>query len=531
MAINPSNKGFKKSLDEHYVDKTGAIAFTNSIIDTDSRFVCVARPRRFGKTLALLSLIAYYSKGASSGDLFSSLDISKDPNFKKHLNQYNVIYWDMSRFVSSDNSEYQEFIDRFNSNATDDFIKFCPTAFENKTITTAVDAFKAVIDEIDEDFIFLIDEWDAPLRAGYTEKQKLKYIDILRNLFKSDMTSNVSLAYFTGIFPIGRYDTQSALNNFTDINMLRPIEELSSYFGFTSNEVKNLCKKENLDFSQAKIWYDGYKILGEDIYNPYSIRNLLKFKKFTSYWSQSATFKEPLEAINHNFDGLRECIFNLISGIKLVNMDISKYQNVITKLDSKEAVLAYLIHLGYLSYREITANSGEICIPNEEVRQEFIKEIANAQYNGYQEFFTKTYRLFNALLSEDESTVALGIEKCHNDMISQLDYNSEVALRYAVKYALFAAEEKYYDPEDEVRSGKGVADIVYLPKEEYMNSSPVVIIELKWNKSAESAIKQIEDKKYTSKYQNRGNGFVLVGINYDPKDKTHSCKIKKFSSK
>lgn len=338
----------------------------------------------------------------------------------------------------------------------------------------------------------------------------------------------MSLAYLTGIFPIGRYDTQSALNNFDDINMLTPEYDLTRYFGFTEGDVQKLCAENNLSFDDAKSWYDGYHIGNLEIYNPYSITRLIQRKTFKSYWLQTGSFDSILKAIHHNVDGIREIVLSLMGGNAYKDCYVSQYKNSIFEIKDKNTALVYLIHLGYLTYQILDDGTNKITIPNEEIRQEFINNNTSADtiFDGFEEYFEKSKKAANALLEQDVSKLEESFDYFHNQKISYKDYNNEIALRYVVKDALFALEKFYKPPFDEIPTGKGIADIAYEPKPQFAAHKPSIVIELKWNKSANTALEQIISKDYVSRFKGSGDGVLLVGVNCDAKNKKHSVEFK-----
>jgi len=267
--LNQNNDSFIESLNSKiFVDKTKLIVITNDNLRTYDKFMCVTRPRRFGKTMALSMLNAYYSKGCDSASLFDNLNIFKDESYLKHLNKHNVIWIDMSRIYLKYKNES---IQNLNKVIVDDIKTTWPNVLrENDNYID--DAILRIYEERNERFIFLIDEWDVIFRE---EQQNTKlcneYIEFLRLLFKSsDVSSCIDLVYMTGILPIKRYSTQSTLNMFTEYNMIDSFN-MASYVGFTEDEVKGLCSKYSRDFIEIKAWYDGYKLNGVELYNPKSV--------------------------------------------------------------------------------------------------------------------------------------------------------------------------------------------------------------------------------------------------------------------
>lgn len=246
MYVNVGNLTFKIVRNSEYVDKSDLIALTNQAIDTEERFICVTRPRRFGKSVAINMLNAYYSKGCDSKELFSDLKIASSEDFKKHLNQHDVIFLDMMDFADDEHNG-EHYLENLNSKVVSELQENYKECFENDRKYSLPDA----VASLKKRFVFIIDEWDFVFRQ-YPDNTKLheSFVDLLRALFKSSVNQRVvELVYMTGILPIARYHTQSALNNFSEYTILNS-GSFSSYYGFTENEVKGLCKKYLLDFEK-----------------------------------------------------------------------------------------------------------------------------------------------------------------------------------------------------------------------------------------------------------------------------------------
>ena len=252
--LNPGNKGFWKSVrSEIYVDKTGLIACTNELINTEEQYICVSRPRRFGKSMALKMLAAYYSRGCDSGELFADCKIAGNASYEEHLNRYDVIYLNMQQFLieaaPGKVTEYleQEVLEELN----EEYGKI----FSGRNMGLAA-ALRKIYAKTDKQFIFLIDEWDCVMRERQdSEALQKQYLDFLRNLLKDQ--EYVALVYMTGILPVKKYGLHSALNMFREYSMTdqRKFEE---YTGFTEEEVEALCRRFGMDFAEAGSWYDGY---------------------------------------------------------------------------------------------------------------------------------------------------------------------------------------------------------------------------------------------------------------------------------
>lgn len=250
--LNPGNEAFQISVnDDIYVDKSELISFTNNRVGKRKRFICVSRPRRFGKSMAAEMLSAYYDKSCDSGKLFQNLDISKDMTFDKHLNQYNVIFLNIQQFLRKAGSALN--LTHYMEDKVLDELKKEYAGIISNTESSLPDALTQIYkwDMLPErGFVFIIDEWDCIFReAKNNVEAQRQYLDFLRDLFKDRVY--VKLAYMTGILPIKKYGTHSALNIFDEFSMTAP-GRLAKYVGFTESEVRDLCEKHNMSFTDAQ---------------------------------------------------------------------------------------------------------------------------------------------------------------------------------------------------------------------------------------------------------------------------------------
>jgi hypothetical protein len=325
----------------------------------------------------------------------------------------------------------------------------------------------------------------------------------------------------TGILPIKKYGTQSAMTDFIEYTMTQP-EPLEKYMGFTEEEVRDLCSESNLSFSEVQNWYDGY-LLGDNvhIYSPKSVIDALSRNRIGNYWTQSETYESLKIYIDLNEDGLKEAIVQMLGGSH-IKIDVATFQNDMTSIKSKDDVLTLLVHLGYLAYN---VNTKRVFIPNEEVRQEFVRAVATGKHKEVAKLIQNSDLLLEQTLNMDEEAVATAIEEAHNAGTAPLFYNNEQALRSVIRFAYISCIDEFLKIE-ELASGRGYADIVYFPKK--ASSMPVILIELKWNQTKESAINQIKEKNYPQVLEEYGGEILLVGINYDVKSQKHSCKIEKY---
>lgn len=520
--LNQGNDAFKISInDDIYIDKSSIISFVNHRIGKRKRFVCVSRPRRFGKSMTAEMLAAYYDKTCDSSKLFENLKIEKDDSYREHLNKYDVIFINVQQFLRKSGS-LDNLIHCIEKNILEDLKQTYP-AFIKADETYLPDALESIYQNSADEkkgFVFIIDEWDCIFRVSKENMEVQKvYLDFLQDLFKD--RTYVKVAYMTGILPIKKYGTHSALNIFDEFSMIAP-GKLAEYVGFTEEEVQSLCKIYHMDFEKTKKWYDGYRFKQmPHIYNPKSIIDAMTEEEYRSYWVNTETYEALQIYIDLDMDGLRQAIVSMLSGSE-IHIDTGSFQNDMTTFRSKDDVLTLLVHLGYLAYDEV---SSSVFIPNEEVRNEFIRAIKNGNRPELIKAIQKSDELLEATLRMDEETVAMLIEEAHSANASPLFYNNEQSLRSVVQLAYISRLDDYMIVQ-ELPAGIGYADLVFLPRK--YSEKPALVIELKWDDSAEGAIAQIKKNQYANTIANYGGEILLVGINYDKASKKHTCNIEKY---
>lgn len=523
--VNPDNSAFQVALNSKiYIDKTGLIEYTNSVLDTSDAYICNSRPRRFGKSYTANMLAAYYSKGCNSEEMFSGLDISRKSDFKTHLNQYDVIHIDIQWFLANcyNSNKIVSFIsDSVISELRDIYPDILPLGE-----LSLPDSLSRIKDKTGQKFIIIIDEWDVLIRDEATNYYiQNEYINFLRGMFKgTEPTKYIQLAYLTGILPIKKEKTQSAVNNLEEFTMLHSYE-LAPYIGFTENEVKMLCQKYDRDFEKVKKWYDGYLLENYEIYNPKAVVSVMLRGKFRSYWSETGSYEVIVPLINMNYDGLKNTIIEMLSG-QNVKVNTLTFKNDPANIQSKDDVITYLIHLGYLGYNEKDETA---FIPNEEIRHELINAVKSTNWSDLIHFQYESNHLLDATLSMNTQEVAEQIQKIHSEYASSIQYNDENSLSSVLTIAYLSSMQYYFKPIRELPTGKGFADFIYIPKPEYIRDYPALIVELKWNKNAKTALEQIKNKDYPEAIKQYTGNIILVAINYDKKSKNHECIIEKLS--
>lgn len=544
--LNPGKKAFYEAVaSEIFVDKTEMIARLNSIVDTEQKYVSVSRPRRFGKTMAAKMLCAYYGFGADSRSLFERCRICQigktlnEDGWDKYLGKFNVVRIVMTDFFNT-GAEIDKAILKIKNRILDELEEVYPgTRYDRDDFYYSMDRFYR---DSGIQFVIVIDEWDSIFREFKDDREGQKlYLDFLRDWMKDK--EYIALAYMTGILPIKKYGKHSALNMFEEYSMTMPMR-LADYTGFTESEVRALCAEYDMDYGEVSDWYDGYRISdwipvnkrklyrqGEyeehiiQIYSPLSVVNAMRSGLIDNYWNETETYEALQQYVNMNYDGLREYVAILMDGGR-VEVDITGYQNDMTTFNSKDDIFTMFIHLGYLGYDRETK---EVFIPNKEVLQVFKSSTKSQEWKMTFKALSNSRKLLEATWNCEEDTVAALIEEAHNKAGNRT-YNSEAALSYAVQLAYYSAQD-YYTIIPELDSGKGFADMAFIPK---YPDKPAIIVELKYEKDAQSAICQIHRQRYPDRLAQYKGNLILVGINYDKSirnDSTlfkhHSCKIEK----
>ena len=513
--LNPGNDLFSEAINSDiYVDKSMLIDLTNKSLRTTGKHICISRPRRFGKSMAANMLAAYYSRGCDSAELFKNLAVSKTYDFERHLNKYNVIRLDIRSYISSNEDPM-----KIRENVTEDLLYEISEEYPDVKMPPRITLEKAlatVYIKTGIPFVFIIDEWDSVFRVfpRNVEAQTV-YLDFLRDLLKEK--EYVALDYATGIFPVKKYGEHSALNMYHEFS-INDAAPYSSFMGFTEKETEELCDRYGLSFDEMKEWYNGYLVDDEPIYNPQSVVLACTRKIFSNYWTKTESFEALKVFIQADIDGLRQSVIKMIAGER-IKVNTEKFQNDMITFQSADDVLTLLIHLGYLTYSKETA---EAWIPNKEVQQEFINCIEDSGWEEVMNAIRKSDELLKATLNRDEDRVAEIIEEVHRQNTSVIAYNNELSLSVTLSLAYYSAR-KHYEIIREFPSGEGYADLAFIPRRGV--NSPAIVAELKYNKTAEGAIAQIKQRKYTEKLKAISGEILLAGINYDEKTKKHKCRI------
>ena len=518
--FNPSNGSFasdKRS--KIYVDKTGVLEYLNGVLGTNRRCISVSHARRFGKSHAAGMIDAYYSLGCDSTKLFEDTKIAESDDFKKYMNKYNVIHLDIS---SVWDFHKEDLIESIHERVCDDFQKeYADTLNYDKDLYLLI---QDIYIKTNVPFVIIIDEWDCVIRNSEDKELVHRYLQFLHSLFKSEESKSfLALAYITGILPIKKIKDESALNNFREYTMLDsyPITE---FYGFTEEEVRELCEKYNMDFESTKAWYNGYLIDGMHMYNPNSVSMAMDRHRFDSYWRNTSSFASINTFITMNYEGLKDDIMTMLAGGR-VSVNTNSFQNDLSTVASKDDALTALIHLGYLAY---DADRKNAYIPNYEVATAFEAALQVGEWKDIAKIISRCDELLFATIDGEADKVAEIIEQAHDTYTSVLKYNDENSLSCVLTMAYFTAPA-YYNIVREMPAGKGFADFVFIPRAN-AGWRPAIVVELKYNKSADTAIKQIKEKRYQGALTGYSDKILLVGISYeaDGSDKKHTCVIEEW---
>ena len=519
--LKKGNDGFQAVVNGEFVDKSALIEIVNATLNTERQFTCVSRARRFGKSVGAKMLYAYYDLWSASRDVFNGLSIMSSPSFDRHFRRYPVIYLDMTDFVTRYNAK--DIVGHIQSDVIEEVKEIFPDISYRDNADLADILYTVATHHYMEKFIMIIDEWDAILREFKEESDVTEqYINLLRGLFKStNAMSTFAGVYMTGILPIKKYDTQSALNNFHEYSVVQP-GPMAECFGFTADEVQNLCEKHQMDYDSLAEWYDGYQMGGcKRMFNPTSVMTALYNQYCDCYWANTGAYDTVAAYIRMDFDGLKDDVIRLLAGESCF-VDTASFQNDLNIVRSKDDVLTLLIHLGYLSYDR---DSRTCKIPNREVATEFKNAVVSETgWDIVADAIKQSEQLLKDTIEGNGNAVAAALDTIHTDSTSVLRYNNENSLACVLTIAYYTAKKDYLMIR-ELPTGKGFADIVLLPRP--ARNLPAIILELKYDNTAETAIDQIKDKRYTDSLLDYVGELVLVGINYDKQSKRHQCVIER----
>lgn len=518
MYFNSGKESFaSEKRSEIYVDKTELLKYLNKFLGTNGKCLAVSHARRFGKSHAAAMIDAYYSRGCDSADLFDDTKIAEDSDYLKYRNQYNVIHLDISSIWDYYKDEIIEKIVEY---IYKDFKEEFGAAVDY-TETLCFNLY-SIYQKTKIPFVIIIDEWDCIIRNSGDQKLIHKYLEFLHSLFKSEESKSfLALGYITGILPIKKIKDESALNNFNEFTMINS-KQLTRFYGFTEDEVKELCERYEMDFESTRAWYNGYLINGIHMYNPNSVTHAMLDHQFDSYWRNTSSFDSINTYITMNYEGLKDAIMKMVAGGK-VSVQTNTFQNDLSEIHSKDDAITALIHLGYLGY---DADRKSAYVPNYEVATAYEMALMTGAWTEIAKTITRCDELLFATIDKDIDKVAEIVEQAHDTYASLLKYNDENSLSCVLTMAYFTAPA-YYSIVREMPAGKGFADYVLIPRKDALDK-PAMVIELKYNESSSTAIKQIKEKQYAGALSGYPGKILLVGINYDKESKKHTCEIEEI---
>jgi len=510
--IDYGNFDFQSVKNGDFIDKSGLLNILNRNMDTENRFMCISRPRRFGKSVAAKMAYAYYDRSMDSSVLFEGLEITKSPDYKKHLNKYPTLYIDWNTFanvpVNDRLKEAQKWI-----------VSDLKKAYND--LEEQDDLFKALAEineKTGERFIMIIDEWDMLVRDVEQDVQD-EYVNFLRAMFKSNKANRIfRLVYMTGILPIIKIKTQSALNNFVEYSIIDP-GRTSKYYGFTEQEVEVLCKAHDMNLELMRHAYDGY-IIGDQksMFNPFSVMQSILKGNYNSFWSKTASFMAIESYLNIDADQVRTKIIRMMNGEEEF-VRVSSFRNDMKSIETSDDVLTLLAHLGYLSYNP---ENQAVRIPNTEVADEFENAVRFAGWNELSKAVGQSQQLLADTINLKKDKVARAFDDYHFEASSILEFNDENSMRCAITLAYYAARP-FYRIFHELPTGKGFADMVFVPLPN--SSRPAIVIELKYDQTADTAISQIKRKNYPKSLIGFSKRIVLCGINYNKSTSKHEVEM------
>ncbi|MBO4698750.1 AAA family ATPase, partial [bacterium] len=444
--VNPGNENLKIDLNSQiFVDKSLFIKKISEFINTDNRFICVSRPRRFGKTRVGSLMKAYFSKGCDSMEIFENLKIANPPkddtqsenaqknssfDFKENLNKFNVLSIDLGAMFSSSKNKDEVLANLYDKLLEDFREEFPDIEFSEKDSVS--DLIMKVHKRTDTKFVIIIDEYDVLVRERIPEDIFKEYLELLNSLFKNnELSPAIALAYLTGILPIVRDKVQSKLNVFKESTMLEPFG-MEEFFGFTKAEVKALCREYKMKFKECEEWYDGYKIGKISVYNPNSLVEAMMRRECANYWQATGSYEVVSDYIKLDYDGTKSAVLEMLSD-REVPVTVVDFKNKLDEIKTKDNVLTYLIHLGYLNYDKKT----KLCrIPNKEIKQEWesaIKDSSN--FAKIAEMIKDSDNLLYLVQNGESKEVAAALDKAHTEVASALNYNFESSLQAAIMLA------------------------------------------------------------------------------------------------
>ena len=521
---------------KYFIDKSSIIEILNEVIATSDKYVCITRPRRFGKSSVADMLGAYYTKDITSKNIFDTLKISNSIKYSENMNKYNVISLSFNE-IPDNMKSYEDYI----NNIINQIKKELLSSFNIEDIDET-DSLKRLFRKTGKKFIFIFDEWDYIFNNNLFIANQNDFLEFLRNLLKDQ--PYVALCYMTGVLPIKKYSSGSALNMFDEFTMLNDTI-YSDYFGFTEIEVKNLISRQTLlTFDELSEWYNGYiNEFAIKLYNPRSVVKALQNKSCKSYWTNTGAMDEVLEYLKYNILEIRDDVIKMVSGEDIDITIDEEFRAGQEAPKTKEEIYSAMIILGFLSYHD-----GYLKIPNKELMKEFEKALKDKSFGYVSEIIENSKKMLKATVTQDTKTVESILHNIHNAEIPIFQYNDENSLSCVITLAYLSARDTYRIEKEENLKGNsnshlfvgvsdshkikdfgsllnGYADFTFHPRRK---RDTAFIIELKKDTNPNIAINQIIEKEYSQKLKKEYGELLAVAICYNSKSKEHQCIIKRI---
>ena len=514
----------------YFVDKSLLLKELFPLVESGNQYICITRPRRFGKTVMANMIGCFFGKG-NCEELFNHMKISREFECVEHMNHHNVVYIPFNEMPRRDKN-YNSYIERIEGRLLKDLMKEYPAARISQD-DALWDAFNAVHETYQQEkFIFVLDEWDFIFHRDFvSQKDKMDYIAFLSNLLKDQ--PYVELAYMTGILPIAKYSSGSELNMFTEYTM-NTQHLFGDYFGFTESEVDILYNKYMENTAEPRVsrdglrlWYDGYHTLaGERLYNPRSVVLALSNNQLSDYWTSSGPYDEIYYYVKNNIADVQNDVALMLAG-ESIEANVQEYAATSTEIKTRDQIISAMVVYGFL-----TSDSGKVCIPNRELMNKFVDMVNREQDLGYIYRLAKeSDRMLQATKCGDTKTMVSILQQAHDTETGMTGYNNEAELSAIIKLVYLSARNQY-DIQREDKSGVGYVDYIFYPTQNMADDC--IIVELKVDHTADEAIQQIKDRNYMQRFVGkigenvRYRGRILaVGISYfkDDMKKKHECKV------
>ena len=508
-----------------YIDKTLMIDALYRHSQEINKYICVTKPRRFGKSTAANMIAAFFDKSTAdeSGKLFEKLNIGtlKEEQEKAaesgaghslcwpQQGKHNVIRINIIDLIAPEVRSYSDFYNTLKRQVQADITELYPELRIDKNML-----IPEILANTGDSFVFVIDEWDAVFEMPFmTDSDKREYILFLKALLKDK--KYVYFAYMTGILPIAKYSSGSPLNMFKEFTSFQDAI-FYPYFGITEDEIRNLMEMKGYTkptIEELSFWYDGY-IRGYDgvhVYNPASVCEAMAEGICQSHWTGTGPMNEVRDIIRNNVKDLRQDIIRMAGG-ETLEIELGGFSVEKSEINTRDEILSAMVVYGFLTYYE-----GNLRIPNHELMLKFRQALASEQL-GLNQTLEESKKLFNATLERDHGEVARLLEELHDEKIPFFVYNDENSLACVVTVGYLFALNKYRITR-ESKAGKGYVDFLFEPMRK---DETALILELKYNHSAENALKSIHERDYIKRLKGYKR-VLLVGINYSEAKKKHTC--------